>query len=59
MQCILAIIETLTSQKAGQLELLTSLEKLALQNLSASRESSSILIQVISDLFTVNVCFVK
>ncbi|XP_029050219.1 sec1 family domain-containing protein 2-like [Osmia bicornis bicornis] len=46
LQCILAIIETLTSQKAGQLELLTSLEKLALQNLSASRESSSILIQL-------------
>nr|XP_012152239.1 PREDICTED: sec1 family domain-containing protein 2-like isoform X2 [Megachile rotundata] len=46
LQCILAVIETLTSQKAGQLELLTSLEKLALQNLSASRESSSILVQL-------------
>ncbi|XP_016921753.2 sec1 family domain-containing protein 2 isoform X2 [Apis cerana] len=46
LQCILAIIEASTSQKASQLELLTSLEKLALQNLSVSRESSSILVQI-------------
>ncbi|KAG6798182.1 sec1 family domain-containing protein 2 isoform X1 [Apis mellifera caucasica] len=46
LQCILAIIEASTSQKASQLELLTSLEKLALQNLSVSRESSSILVQL-------------
>ncbi|KOC65885.1 Sec1 family domain-containing protein 2 [Habropoda laboriosa] len=46
LECILAIIEASTSQKVGQLELLTSLEKLVLQNLSVSRESSSILIQL-------------
>ncbi|XP_017757296.1 PREDICTED: sec1 family domain-containing protein 2-like isoform X2 [Eufriesea mexicana] len=46
LQCILAIIEASTSQKTGQFELLTSLEKLALQNLSVSRESSSILVQL-------------
>ncbi|XP_068969221.1 sec1 family domain-containing protein 2-like isoform X1 [Bombus flavifrons] len=46
LQCILAIIEASISQKADQIELLTSLEKLALQNLSVSRESSSILVQL-------------
>ncbi|XP_017883570.1 sec1 family domain-containing protein 2-like isoform X2 [Ceratina calcarata] len=46
LECILAIIEASTSQTAGQQELLTSLEKLALQNLSVSRESSSILLQL-------------
>ncbi|KOX67720.1 Sec1 family domain-containing protein 2 [Melipona quadrifasciata] len=46
LQCILAIIKASTSQKADQIELLTSLEKLALQNLSVSRESSSILVQL-------------
>ncbi|XP_053988357.1 sec1 family domain-containing protein 2-like isoform X1 [Hylaeus volcanicus] len=46
LQSILAIVEASTSQKAGQLELLTSLEKLVLQNLSVSRESSSILAQL-------------
>ncbi|CAL7948136.1 unnamed protein product [Xylocopa violacea] len=46
IQCISAIIGASTSPMAGQLELLTSLEKLALQNLSVSRESSSILVQL-------------
>ncbi|XP_076674897.1 sec1 family domain-containing protein 2 isoform X2 [Andrena cerasifolii] len=45
-QSILAIVEASTSQKVCQLELLGSLEKLALQNLSVSRESSSILAQL-------------
>ncbi|XP_076627268.1 sec1 family domain-containing protein 2 [Colletes latitarsis] len=46
LQSILAITGATTSQKTGQLELLTSLEKLVLQNLSVSRESSSILAQL-------------
>ncbi|XP_076233260.1 sec1 family domain-containing protein 2 isoform X2 [Calliopsis andreniformis] len=46
IQRILAIVEGTTSPKIRQLELLTSLEKLALQNLSVSRESSSILAQL-------------
>ncbi|XP_076377338.1 sec1 family domain-containing protein 2 isoform X2 [Megalopta genalis] len=46
VQSIMAIVEASTSQKTSQFELLTSLEKLALQNLSASRESSSILAQL-------------
>ncbi|CAK9821674.1 Sec1 family domain-containing protein 2 [Anthophora retusa] len=46
LECILAIIQASTSRKVGQLDLLTSLEKLALQSLSVSRESSSILIQL-------------
>ncbi|XP_015435849.1 PREDICTED: sec1 family domain-containing protein 2-like isoform X2 [Dufourea novaeangliae] len=46
VQSILAIVEASTSQKTSQFELLTSLEKLVLQNLSVSRESSSILTQL-------------
>lgn len=54
LQCILVIIETSISQTAGQQELLTSLEKLALQNLSVSRESSSILLQLSNIIRTRN-----
>ncbi|XP_076654308.1 sec1 family domain-containing protein 2 [Halictus rubicundus] len=46
MQSIMSIVEASTSQRTSQFELLTSLEKLALQNLSVSRESSSILAQL-------------
>ncbi|XP_078044583.1 sec1 family domain-containing protein 2 isoform X2 [Augochlora pura] len=46
VQSIMAIVEASTSQRTSQFELLTSLEKLALQNLSVSRESSSILAQL-------------
>ncbi|XP_043254412.1 sec1 family domain-containing protein 2-like [Colletes gigas] len=46
LQSILAITGATTSQKTGQLELLTSLEKLVFQSLSVSRESSSILAQL-------------
>ncbi|XP_031844112.1 sec1 family domain-containing protein 2 isoform X2 [Nomia melanderi] len=46
MQAIMAIVEASISQKTSQFEFLTSLEKLALQNLSVSRESSSILAQL-------------
>lgn len=46
LQSTLAVIEAITSDKTSQIELLTSLEKLALQNLSVSRESSTILSQL-------------
>ncbi|XP_076161243.1 sec1 family domain-containing protein 2 isoform X2 [Ptiloglossa arizonensis] len=46
LQSILAIVEASTSQKTCQLELLNNLEKLVLQNLSVSRESSTILAQL-------------
>lgn len=44
---VLAIIQALTSEKTSQLELLISLEKLVLQNIAVSRESTSVLGQVI------------
>ncbi|XP_025158914.1 sec1 family domain-containing protein 2 isoform X2 [Harpegnathos saltator] len=43
LQVILAIIQALTSEKTSQLELLISLEKLVLQNIAISRESTSVL----------------
>ncbi|XP_015586357.1 sec1 family domain-containing protein 2 [Cephus cinctus] len=46
LQQIIAVIQALKSNKTAQLELLISLEKLILQNLAASRDSSSILAQL-------------
>ncbi|XP_014481667.1 PREDICTED: sec1 family domain-containing protein 2-like [Dinoponera quadriceps] len=43
LQVVLAIIQALTSGKTSQLELLISLEKLVLQNIAVSRESTSVL----------------
>ncbi|XP_032674219.1 sec1 family domain-containing protein 2-like [Odontomachus brunneus] len=43
LQVVLAIIQALTSEKTSQLELLISLEKLVLQNIAVSRESTSVL----------------
>lgn len=44
---VLAIIQALTSEKTSQLDLLISLEKLVLQNIAVSRDSTSVLGQVI------------
>ncbi|XP_029162831.1 sec1 family domain-containing protein 2-like [Nylanderia fulva] len=43
LQVVLAIIQALTSEKTSQLDLLISLEKLVLQNIAVSRESTSVL----------------
>ncbi|RLU18374.1 hypothetical protein DMN91_008731 [Ooceraea biroi] len=43
LQVILGIIQALTSEKTSQLELLISLEKLVLQNIAVSRDSTSVL----------------
>lgn len=47
LQIVLGIIQALTSQKTSRLELLISLEKLVLQNIAVSRDSTSVLGQVI------------
>jgi len=44
---VLGIIQALTSEETSQLELLISLEKLILQNIAVSRDSTSVLGQVI------------
>ncbi|XP_043276371.1 sec1 family domain-containing protein 2-like [Venturia canescens] len=46
LQIILAVIQSLKSNKTAQIELLVSLEKLVLQNLAVSGVSSSILSQI-------------
>uniref|UniRef100_A0A0C9RPL8 Scfd2 protein n=1 Tax=Fopius arisanus TaxID=64838 RepID=A0A0C9RPL8_9HYME len=46
LQITLAVIQSLKSEKTAQLDLLVSLEKLILQNLAVSRESTSVLSQV-------------
>ncbi|XP_015108563.1 sec1 family domain-containing protein 2 [Diachasma alloeum] len=46
LQIILAVIQSLKSEKTAQLDLLISLEKLILQNLAVSRESTSVLSQI-------------
>ncbi|XP_012287131.1 sec1 family domain-containing protein 2 isoform X2 [Orussus abietinus] len=46
IQIIMAVIQALKSEKTPQLELLISLEKLILQNLAVSRDSSSVLAQL-------------
>lgn len=46
LQLIAAIVQALKSQKTSQIEFMISLEKLILQNLAVSRDSSSILSQV-------------
>lgn len=43
LQMVLAIIQALTSEKTSQLDLLISLEKLVLQNIAVSRDSTSVL----------------
>ncbi|KAH0951848.1 hypothetical protein HN011_000429 [Eciton burchellii] len=43
LQVVLGIIQALTSEKTSQLELLISLEKLVLQNIAVSRDSTSVL----------------
>lgn len=47
LQVVLGIIQALTSEKTSRLELLISLEKLVLQNIAVSRDSTSVLGQVI------------
>lgn len=47
LQIIMAVIQSLKSDKSGKLDLLVSLEKLILQNLAVSRDSTTILSQVI------------
>jgi len=44
---VLGIIQALTSEETSRLELLISLEKLILQNIAVSRDSTSVLGQVI------------
>lgn len=44
---ILGIVQALTSEKTSQLDLLISLEKLVLQNIAVSRDSTNVLGQVI------------
>lgn len=46
LQVILGIIQALTSEKTSQLDLLISLEKLVLQNIAVSRDSTNVLGQV-------------
>ncbi|XP_046740275.1 sec1 family domain-containing protein 2-like [Diprion similis] len=46
LQQVLAVIQALKSNKTSQIELIISLEKLILQNLAVSRDSSSILAQL-------------
>ncbi|XP_012538529.1 sec1 family domain-containing protein 2 isoform X1 [Monomorium pharaonis] len=46
LQVVLGIIQALTSEKTSQLELLISLEKLLLQNIAVSRDSTSVLGQL-------------
>ncbi|XP_063984399.1 sec1 family domain-containing protein 2-like [Diachasmimorpha longicaudata] len=46
LQIILAVVQSLKSEKTSQLDLLISLEKLILQNLAVSRESTSVLSQI-------------
>ncbi|XP_050462923.1 sec1 family domain-containing protein 2-like isoform X2 [Cataglyphis hispanica] len=43
LQVVLGIIQALTSEKTSQLDLLISLEKLVLQNIAISRDSTSVL----------------
>ncbi|XP_029665468.1 sec1 family domain-containing protein 2-like [Formica exsecta] len=43
LQVVLGIIQALTSEKTSQLDLLISLEKLVLQNIAVSRDSTSVL----------------
>jgi len=47
LQVMLGIIQALTSEKTSQLDLLISLEKLVLQNIAVSRDSTNVLGQVI------------
>jgi len=47
LQMVLGIIQALTSEETSRLELLISLEKLILQNIAVSRDSTSVLGQVI------------
>lgn len=47
LQVVLGIIEALTSEETSRLELLISFEKLVLQNIAVSRDSTSVLGQVI------------
>ncbi|KAG7197737.1 hypothetical protein KM043_001562 [Ampulex compressa] len=46
VQAFLSVVQALTSEDTAQLELLASLEKLAMQSIFVSRESSSILVQL-------------
>ncbi|XP_011167394.2 sec1 family domain-containing protein 2 isoform X1 [Solenopsis invicta] len=46
LQMVLGVIQALTSEKTSQLELLISLEKLVLQNIAVSRDSTSVLGQL-------------
>ncbi|XP_066597073.1 sec1 family domain-containing protein 2-like [Prorops nasuta] len=46
LQISLAVVQALKSSKISQIELLTSLEKLVLQNIANSRDSSTILSQI-------------
>ncbi|XP_011704064.1 PREDICTED: sec1 family domain-containing protein 2-like isoform X2 [Wasmannia auropunctata] len=46
LQAVLGIIQALTSEKTSRLELLISLEKLVLQNIAVSRDSTSVLGQL-------------
>lgn len=51
LQQALAVVQTLKSPKRAQQELLMSLEKQVLQNLAASRDSTSVLHQVLMLLY--------
>ncbi|KAK0098398.1 hypothetical protein PV326_008830 [Microctonus aethiopoides] len=46
LQIIIAVIQTLKSDKTAQLDLLVSLEKLILQNVAVCRDSTSVLSQI-------------
>ncbi|KAL6264647.1 hypothetical protein P5V15_004748 [Pogonomyrmex californicus] len=46
LQVVLGIIQALTSEKTSRIELLISLEKLVLQNIAVSRDSTSVLGQL-------------
>lgn len=47
LQQAIGVVQTLKSPKRAQLDLLTSLEAQVLQNLAASRDSTSVLHQVL------------
>lgn len=47
LQVVLGIIQALTSEETSRLELLISFEKLILQNIAVSRDSTTVLGQVI------------
>ncbi|XP_024874060.1 sec1 family domain-containing protein 2-like [Temnothorax curvispinosus] len=52
LQVVLGIIQALTSEKTSRLELLISFEKLVLQNIAVSRDSTSVLGQLSSIIKT-------